>query len=1213
MSQSSSPSPRPGSSAIDDFWGAPRSGGSGDYQPSSALIGMRGCLLILGIGALLFLGVIIASYVALSRFASPPPTVALTPAQRSFDADLGRFNHYLAQWRQKHPADATAAVLAAGASDETADDVRRQASPAEHEEIEIWFRQATEKYQQTFDRVPVSVSMFLEACRVSPLATNDSLMNRLVARATAEAVFPDPDLESHQTIIGIDVDSTGNLATVHFLDYDGEIGSDYTSLQWFLVKEEGDWKLYDWLVLEYGRRISDEYGGYHSALQNPLQDGYDEFSSELNEVRSGFYDRYELTEYLRHRLRALENKPMLPHDRLLSHLRLAWAWQEFGEVDEALRLLDGIQHPDMQFGVLQTRMILENRRRGHESAINRFAALSPDHPMVHKARGHLLSAREEWDDATNQFLTALLFWPYHDELFGTTLDTARPHQVSHLVNYVFRRNDSTQRLMQMVTWWGYRPDMLASLAASLAPLTGDPAAVGALATAIRGNLLGDREAAAAQLSRVKGQTSHPELSNGIAIELLDLRLALGQFDLWLSEADDQAVAMAALAERILDDPTTVDLQSLLSTVNQRSLPPAATPIVELLQAWLHREQATDEAITVFSRFIDDADSIEAALGLEDEAEDAEVFADYSDVFSFSGLLVSVNRDLDSMLLMTRQFDRFYERMTAPQRDRQQSLTMPLSQLQAGLINLHQPQLLEQFAERIENDRLEDAALWAAQLRAVALHQRGDDQAAVQQWQMALATVAGSADARTAERFGHWLVRQRLPLTAELDDHPKVIAAVRAAALPWLDEAMFDELEERYPSHLATIDDYRSRFVLDDWDRWGTMQADRDGYLDDAEDFLFRRVNRADSNNPWSRHHAIRDLAQWLCRHNRTAEARLMLTQHQRSQEQFEWAMADLLLAEQKWEALEAMFTKPHIGSAGQWLLEPFARAQLADHPDRDEHFMRSLTLSYGENYRDPRLTLMLSDRPEFTAEDVIAAFRAAGEANVAVELVQGAADQVAWLVTQSGSSQRVLVTLHPRTAAIDDFALTAEAEAAVAECRWVLQFLPLDDIPGSLRDAWRVMQSMLAIDNVSPRACRCFTGGFFAAVYWFDNDSDALIKRLQWDGRVPIDGRAMIGVSLQWRTLDGQPLRQAWESGTTAAAQHHHWSQRLQEAGEDGTVEAVLEIRVGGFTEPIACEVVQVQDDSATVAVRLKQASKIIPWMTPQRVLRTEASHVVSP
>ena len=374
-------------------------------------------LVTLGFGLLFCGGLVTLSYIAIQKAAGVRPAVDLPDEMPSRSDDRNLFNASLTDFVAKP---------------ETGID----ADPEVCEFVQTSLSQLRNAESISFSR-----EMFLEAIAASPNGEGKiGIVERLTINTWLAEYEPIPTIdEPHHRILDIHMNGTGDLATVDMLIYSSD--SQAQSVQWYLVKESDDWKMYDWQRLEFGRRMSDEYAGYVAA-ETSNSEGYDLAMQELAEAKNLWLNGEQTL--ARAKLRKCESTPMLPSDRPVGLLRTAYTWMGLGEHEEAIRVLKSIPNPDQSWGVwpsLAACFLNAGQKEQALQAALKAQAQTPNHPNVQWLLSQLKPSSKE---SAEHISTALQFCPHDATYLAAVIANTRPEDIPLILDCILLSDNESE-------------------------------------------------------------------------------------------------------------------------------------------------------------------------------------------------------------------------------------------------------------------------------------------------------------------------------------------------------------------------------------------------------------------------------------------------------------------------------------------------------------------------------------------------------------------------------------------------------------------------------------------------------------------------------------------------------------------------------------------------------------------------------------------------
>lgn len=498
-----------------------------------ALVALAVCFICGGFATLGYLGV--------KRLVSPQTDVDLPTVRNTFAEDSRKFNESLAQLTAGAPLDPEVTRL-----------VNRAVSAL-----------------NAGEDLPFSRDMFMEAVAASPLSGGSlNVLERLSLQNSLRAYEPVPTSNvTYHRILQVRVEPSGRLGVVDLVCYSEHLQAE--SQQWFIVKEDGRWRFYDWQCLEYGRRSSDEYAAFAKG-STLLSMGFDNMMTKLNDASAKWNAGDEKA--ARRILKSCENTPMLAEDREEALLHLAHMWTSFNDFDEALRVAKRIRSPDQMWGVWPVLGVCHVFNGDYEHALvaaERARKLSPDHPNVHSLLFAIYSNLGRDSEAAAAALRALSVCPQDTTLLRDVIDYGRPENIPPLLDILVenRLEDAWASLLNQAdsaTEWA------AALVEQAENRDDVPAGFAELA---RGSLAWSQEDydAAAEFYWQGRQKAKADYLKARALDdYLWARLEADRFDELFRDVGDSEEVMATLVEWAYDDSFYGDETKLLEALENHA-------------------------------------------------------------------------------------------------------------------------------------------------------------------------------------------------------------------------------------------------------------------------------------------------------------------------------------------------------------------------------------------------------------------------------------------------------------------------------------------------------------------------------------------------------------------------------------------------------------------------------------------------------------------
>jgi hypothetical protein len=211
-------------------------------------------------------------------------------------------------------------------------------------------------------------------------------------------------------IVHVRLSPGGTDAVVYgyFWDEDDEAAE----MRWWVAREQGQWKIYDWELLQFGMRESREL----ALLESGGSDVYYEFHGELEQASSEFAGGDAGGTARRRMQRAESLLPKLPpalRDQAL--LSIAYYWSYHGHLREAADAAERISDPDAVPGAHFCRMVYHDSRGESEQVLadcDRYEAAIGPGPNTAHYRAEALTSLERDEPAAAAWKQVLKYQPH---------------------------------------------------------------------------------------------------------------------------------------------------------------------------------------------------------------------------------------------------------------------------------------------------------------------------------------------------------------------------------------------------------------------------------------------------------------------------------------------------------------------------------------------------------------------------------------------------------------------------------------------------------------------------------------------------------------------------------------------------------------------------------------------------------------------------------
>ncbi len=1111
----------------------PQGGGGQTVLVVLAIIGAVGLAVCCGMGSLV--------YFSLQAVNNGPVVAELPARQNAFAEDAARFNRALAQLQDDPCDDAGICEF-----------VRRSAAAGNRG-----------------DAIPFSRSMFLEATAKSHHTGGRlPISDRMLLSSWLEDSEPQPDTEDFYRILNIDTDASGDLASVDLLFYSAD--NQCESYQWFLVREAGDWKVYDWQRMEYGRRMSDEYAGYVKSI-SPDAEGYDEVIAKLGNAQQ-LWDEGE-SETAKNILLACERTPMLPGDLPVAQLRIAYMWLAWSDNEQAIRVLESVQAPDQRWGVWPVLSMAYLHTGDYEKAlelVERARQQSPEHPNVYWLLSEIYDGLERTDEAADAALQAFVICPQDITLLNGVVYYERAQDLPVLLK-VLLESPSEAGWSRVLNQASYSATWATALVEQLAlhddvPLGAAEIAAGNLAWSQQ-----DYDTAAKHFAAAKEVAEQAFLAELASRDYLYARMEEDRFAEMLAESDDVDATLLQLVRLTYDDEFYGDETKLLEAIEQQ--PALADNIwATALRGWIY--SISDQPEPALAEFVRFADWLKANEGVLDA--DDEWLASTADYYIADSLL-ELKRPLDVLARWPEDRERH-------------------DQIGALLLRLREQTTIEDFLRSTADNPVDSVRLQRLRLQA-ELAFRANQPTACDQFHL-------QADELARQIYGEqqryqvsglrWRRAYDMVWAQDSADRSSTIAAVLALQDVEQRDSLAGEVARRarqthdQPVLEACLQQADANGITDG-ELLAELQAESgqlsliQGRFQQAIDALQTSFENTSSDKRWDRNQRRESLLLALLRAKQFDAARAFATAEPAEYEEEIPTVAVVDLAVGDEQALRSHFKASDRDSMlafGDWLSDSTHRHWLQQYADQAwlDQLLRDVPMSVRSQQAEAEGTLLFAAETSFAEADVQQFLRAAAGKPFQLSAVNlGAADSnsQAWLATAAGG-QRLVV--HSYLATCPNQGLRIENAVAFMDNVRALTITVLDTQP-------QAMRRLFAVAAAAAAQTDCI-GFWYENEYWLWTQPE-LASQLQWTSRVPVGPEVA-----RHPVFELQPLQADEPQDYTDIEQ---WDQRLK--ASDGPLQVSLTLSCGSAVETVPCVLEAVDVDAYDLAVRPTANSLLFPWI----------------
>ncbi len=404
--------------------------------------------------------------------------------------------------------------------------------------------------------------MFLEAVAASKYGNGQiGRRHRLMVQASIAAAHPELNwTHDKDRILAVYEDPDGKLASMDVLLYSTDSLTD--SYRFYFVKKEEGWKLYDWLLFEEGRRVSDEYASFMTGV-SPQAEGFD---TALNRAARG-YETWQEGEAERGErlMRSAERIPMLKFDAPVAKLHFAYNWMAMNRYDEAARVLETIKRRDRLWGVwtsLGSCYINQGDYQRALHAAKEAAKISPDHPNVQWVFNRAYDGLANDAQAADAAIKLLRILPDDSSSISHVMNQERVEDVPELIDSIVACEEDY--LWRNLAYQSYMsPEWLAAVVAEMKQRSDVPEGGVEVFEGRSSDEDEDVEKAAERFIAAREKAIPDGIMHGLAIEFLrDLRYENGQFQTLFDEVDDLDELLKDTFMEAIDDDFYGDIEKL---------------------------------------------------------------------------------------------------------------------------------------------------------------------------------------------------------------------------------------------------------------------------------------------------------------------------------------------------------------------------------------------------------------------------------------------------------------------------------------------------------------------------------------------------------------------------------------------------------------------------------------------------------------------------
>lgn len=1017
------------------------------------------------------------------------------------------------------------------------------------------------------------VETFLKSIDKSESANGSvPLLARLIlSRGLGAGETLSPSVDDHYELLEVRLAADGVLAEVDLLVYSSDNLT--TSQQWYVVKADSGWHLYDWQRLEFGRRLSDKFAAYLTS-ETHVDDGYDEAVSELNRLISLHAEGAEQQAFAG--LRRLEQKPMLAVDKPVAMLEFAYTWMKWEQHAEALRVMESCDDPNDRWGVWPIISLCRYHLSDYEGALEaarQAATLTPDHPNVSWLLAVIHSALNHDELAADAALNYLKLSPQLYSAFSPVVDNAREQDLDVVLGILLKVDAE-----QADTYWArtiretdYSPQWAAPLLEKLAGRDGVPAGVREI---VEGNIAwaDDNFDQAATLYQAATRTA--QLPSLIEIARSDYLLAVGRsgnVERLFRDADNQQAVLRMLVMQYVEDDLYLESQDLLDALDRQPKLNQHDPwYFGLRGLLLSAVDQNEPAITQLTRFADWLDQ-------QDEADEG----------------LPARESIDAILAgqMLKQ-ERYVDVLERWPGDMQR-----LVQLSEDVIALPDAGILRRLLAACDAWTSQPIDILRQRLETERLFRQSGDADAIDAGHRQLLDLVDAVDSELPYWIQHQLRQRHARDRAWSADQsgayklPTATMAMPGHSDEMLERILLAEISaaeqlqapDRLQQVARAVRDGRgsSHYVTQEADAAMAKALLRQGKLDDAVMALQASLTLDQDAAYWRRQERAEMLLQAALQAGNLEAARECIETH----------LAMEGIPTECWLELyqgngQAVLTRlagadqDFRVAVGRWLASPTAREALVrfEREPWVAELVETALIPLRQSLHHASGQALIATRANLSAamvEQILA--RGLRQAFDVRPYAPGGNHRQAqgWLAASRESSERYALLWFPATTKARG--LTMELAQRLTEPTSALTIEVLDNQPGATERLFQIASSACGGRGIA------FKYEAFDWL-WIGND---LGQQLRWRGHVPVNRNVLVNSPLEVQPLatKNDPERPDLED----------WASRLE--ATDGAIEA--EVDVGGMAcrERLPVRVVSVDLENYSILITPQRDSVLAPWV----------------
>ncbi|MEM0925078.1 MAG: hypothetical protein AAGJ83_03495 [Planctomycetota bacterium] len=375
-----------------------------------------------------------------------------------------------------------------------------------------------------------------------------------------------PSVDEQYTIVGQQLDDDNQHALLDIIFYSNESQAELT--RWYLVKVDGQWKLYDWLPMQSGVRMSDlcaELCRVPASLSQNADRAWTKLLQVEQEIAQGRVDRAKA---MLRSVDTLRVPSLLQPDILLS---CSYHWMSLGEYEACWEAIHLINEPTRRrmWGFVPMELLI-HLERGEipeaRRALASYEVQSPEHPnrFYMAWRLALLDPDAADGDAFEAALSYLRFCPEDVTVRDRLVIQTPVDSVARLIEWM-EANEGSEMWSRVYSRATYDPEWRDAVAAVSVPASA-PVGFQELMQAETLHDEGDTRETIAAYARSLELLQDEQLKNSVIDSIVGLLIESEDWNLLVESPRIAEAAMPVLAAYFVEDGVYVEPAPLLRTL-----------------------------------------------------------------------------------------------------------------------------------------------------------------------------------------------------------------------------------------------------------------------------------------------------------------------------------------------------------------------------------------------------------------------------------------------------------------------------------------------------------------------------------------------------------------------------------------------------------------------------------------------------------------------